>query len=142
MEKVLWLNYQCGCEINERRGASSTVLFSLSFSLSSAHICALWCPDPLTNLRIVGRPSLPLSPPVCVCLSPSDIKLKSRNWVHASCHLIPHTHLSMKHEIMADGPRCKRRKQANPRRKNGRNRSAGQCWDGSLAWSFPRRLGV
>ncbi|KAG8432298.1 hypothetical protein GDO86_002595 [Hymenochirus boettgeri] len=24
----------------------------------------------------------------------------------------------MKQEIMADGPRCKRRKQANPRRKN------------------------
>ncbi|CAG5933707.1 unnamed protein product [Menidia menidia] len=32
----------------------------------------------------------------------------------------PHTHLSMKQEIMADGPRCKRRKQANPRRKNVR----------------------
>lgn len=31
-----------------------------------------------------------------------------------------HTHLSMKQEIMADGPRCKRRKQANPRRKNGK----------------------
>ncbi|XP_056882484.1 zinc finger E-box-binding homeobox 2b isoform X1 [Takifugu flavidus] len=27
----------------------------------------------------------------------------------------------MKHEIMADGPRCKRRKQANPRRKNALN---------------------
>lgn len=26
----------------------------------------------------------------------------------------------MKQEIMADGPRCKRRKQANPRRKNGK----------------------
>lgn len=39
---------------------------SLSFPLSSAHICALWCPDPLTNLRIVGRPSLPLSLRVCV----------------------------------------------------------------------------
>lgn len=30
------------------------------------------------------------------------------------------THLSMKQEIMAEGPRCKRRKQANPRRKNGK----------------------
>lgn len=28
------------------------------------------------------------------------------------------TDLSMKQEIMAEGPRCKRRKQANPRRKN------------------------
>lgn len=27
----------------------------------------------------------------------------------------------MKPEIMAEGPRCKRRKQANPRRKNGTN---------------------
>lgn len=28
----------------------------------------------------------------------------------------------MKQPIMADGPRCKRRKQANPRRKNGKKR--------------------
>ncbi|MCI4378103.1 hypothetical protein PGIGA_G00212050 [Pangasianodon gigas] len=32
--------------------------------------------------------------------------------------------LSMKPEIMAEGPRCKRRKQANPRRKNGKERVA------------------
>lgn len=31
------------------------------------------------------------------------------------------TDLSMKQEIMAEGPRCKRRKQANPRRKNGKS---------------------
>ncbi|GLD75501.1 zinc finger E-box-binding homeobox 2-like isoform X1 [Lates japonicus] len=33
------------------------------------------------------------------------------------------TDLSMKQEIMAEGPRCKRRKQANPRRKNGKTRT-------------------
>ncbi|KTF72851.1 hypothetical protein cypCar_00037579 [Cyprinus carpio] len=36
------------------------------------------------------------------------------------CGLLPSDLLlSMKQEIMAEGPRCKRRKQANPRRKNG-----------------------
>ncbi|KAI1884905.1 hypothetical protein AGOR_G00214710 [Albula goreensis] len=34
------------------------------------------------------------------------------------CDLPSDPRLSMKPEIMADGPRCKRRKQANPRRKN------------------------
>ncbi|KAA0715765.1 Zinc finger E-box-binding homeobox 2 [Triplophysa tibetana] len=35
------------------------------------------------------------------------------------CGLLPSDPLlSMKQEIMAEGPRCKRRKQANPRRKN------------------------
>uniref|UniRef100_A0A8C7IUH9 Zinc finger E-box binding homeobox 2 n=1 Tax=Oncorhynchus kisutch TaxID=8019 RepID=A0A8C7IUH9_ONCKI len=37
------------------------------------------------------------------------------------CELPSDPLLSMKHEIMADGPRCKRRKQANPRRKNALN---------------------
>jgi len=37
------------------------------------------------------------------------------------CGLLPSDPLlSMKQEIMAEGPRCKRRKQANPRRKNGK----------------------
>ncbi|TRZ01371.1 hypothetical protein DNTS_018419 [Danionella cerebrum] len=45
------------------------------------------------------------------------------------CGLLPSDPLlSMKQEIMAEGPRCKRRKQANPRRKNGH----------SLAFSIPK----
>lgn len=36
-------------------------------------------------------------------------------WLHAD-----RTDSSMKQEIMAEGPRCKRRKQANPRRKHGK----------------------
>ena len=39
--------------------------------------------DLLANTHVVGVA-------VCVCF-PSDTKLKSRNRVHASCHLIPHT---------------------------------------------------
>ncbi|KAL4618011.1 zinc finger E-box-binding homeobox 2 isoform X2 [Arapaima gigas] len=40
----------------------------------------------------------------------------------APCELPSDPLLSMKQQqqIMADGPRCKRRKQANPRRKNGK----------------------
>lgn len=39
------------------------------------------------------------------------------------CKLPSDPRLSMRELIMADGPRCKRRKQANPRRKNGKS-----CW--------------
>ncbi|KAG7255045.1 hypothetical protein CRUP_026218 [Coryphaenoides rupestris] len=45
---------------------------------------------------------------------------RDRSGAHADC---PPSEplLSMKQEIvMAEGPRCKRRKQANPRRKNGK----------------------
>ncbi|PNI85834.1 ZEB2 isoform 44 [Pan troglodytes] len=36
----------------------------------------------------------------------------------------------MKQPIMADGPRCKRRKQANPRRKNVSTWSGGARYPG------------
>lgn len=42
------------------------------------------------------------------------------------CELPSDPRLSMRELIMADGPRCKRRKQANPRRKNGKSR-LGKC---------------
>ncbi|KAA0713257.1 hypothetical protein E1301_Tti009323 [Triplophysa tibetana] len=42
------------------------------------------------------------------------------------CELPSDPRLSMRELIMADGPRCKRRKQANPRRKNGKSRM-GKC---------------
>ncbi|KAK2516164.1 hypothetical protein Q9966_015097 [Columba livia] len=41
----------------------------------------------------------------------------------------------MKQQIMADGPRCKRRKQANPRRKNGKTHTV----DAPLAEPLTRR---
>lgn len=41
---------------------------------------------------------------------------------------------------MADGPRCKRRKQANPRRKNGKNRPEPN-FSGPLRGSRPREQG-
>jgi len=47
----------------------------------------------------------------------------TRSWMkeRSPCGLLPSDPLlSMKQEIMAEGPRCKRRKQANPRRKNGK----------------------
>ncbi|PNI85827.1 ZEB2 isoform 29 [Pan troglodytes] len=39
----------------------------------------------------------------------------------------------MKQPIMADGPRCKRRKQANPRRKNGSSRLSEKAWTTCLS---------
>lgn len=62
-------------------------------------------------------PSCPESPIVAVCV------LVARSWMkeRSPCGLLPSDPLlSMKQEIMAEGPRCKRRKQANPRRKNGK----------------------
>lgn len=62
-------------------------------------------------------PSCPESPIVAVCV------LVARSWMkeRSPCGLLPSDpFLSMKQEIMAEGPRCKRRKQANPRRKNGK----------------------
>lgn len=62
-------------------------------------------------------PSFPESPIVAVCV------LVARSWMkeRSPCGLLPSDPLlSMKQEIMAEGPRCKRRKQANPRRKNGK----------------------
>ncbi|KAK2888756.1 hypothetical protein Q8A67_014131 [Cirrhinus molitorella] len=50
----------------------------------------------------------------CVCSGLSPCKLPSD------------PRLSMRELIMADGPRCKRRKQANPRRKNGKS-GLGKC---------------
>uniref|UniRef100_A0A2K6JLY3 Zinc finger E-box binding homeobox 2 n=3 Tax=Boreoeutheria TaxID=1437010 RepID=A0A2K6JLY3_RHIBE len=41
-----------------------------------------------------------------------------RSRAPSPCELPSDPLLSMKQPIMADGPRCKRRKQANPRRKN------------------------
>lgn len=45
------------------------------------------------------------------------------------CELPSDPRLSMRELIMADGPRCKRRKQANPRRKNGKR----AAWESVLA---------
>lgn len=53
-------------------------------------------------------------PCCCVCSGLSPCKLPSD------------PRLSMRELIMADGPRCKRRKQANPRRKNGKS-GLGKC---------------
>ncbi|KAB0380665.1 hypothetical protein FD755_008449 [Muntiacus reevesi] len=44
-----------------------------------------------------------------------------RSRAPSPCELPSDPLLSMKQPIMADGPRCKRRKQANPRRKNETN---------------------
>ncbi|XP_014873635.1 zinc finger E-box-binding homeobox 2-like isoform X2 [Poecilia latipinna] len=57
------------------------------------------------------------------CELPSDPPYLLHHFPHTHTHTHTHTrtHLSMKQEIMADGPRCKRRKQANPRRKNALN---------------------
>lgn len=46
----------------------------------------------------------------------------------------------MKQPIMADGPRCKRRKQANPRRKNGKKRPEPN-FSGPLRGRRPGRRG-
>lgn len=56
---------------------------------------------------------------VCVCVS-RQISSWNQGIESMRAAIWSHTHLSMKQEIMADGPRCKRRKQANPRRKNGK----------------------
>lgn len=60
-----------------------------------------------------------LSVCVCVCVS-RQISSWNQGIESMRAAIWSHTHLSMKQEIMADGPRCKRRKQANPRRKNGK----------------------
>ncbi len=55
--------------------------------------------------------------------------LVARSWMkeRSPCGLLPSDPLlSMKQEIMAEGPRCKRRKQANPRRKNGKKVTYGE----------------
>ncbi|KAM4698260.1 LOW QUALITY PROTEIN: zinc finger E-box-binding homeobox 2 [Rhinophrynus dorsalis] len=52
---------------------------------------------------------------LCLVVRVCVLLIQSRS----PCELPSDPLLSMKQEIMADGPRCKRRKQANPRRKNG-----------------------
>ncbi|KAG9349403.1 hypothetical protein JZ751_027846, partial [Albula glossodonta] len=59
-----------------------------------------------------GAPQLSL--PVKIDIEPACCRFKESS----PCELPSDLLLSMKPEIMADGPRCKRRKQANPRRKN------------------------
>lgn len=56
---------------------------------------------------------------------------------HADC-----TDSSMKQEMMAEGPRCKRRKQANPRRKNGKStthHTVPARPAGGPGWELPAR---
>lgn len=66
---------------------------------------------------------------LCVCVS-RQIPSWNQGIESMRAAIWSHTHLSMKQEIMADGPRCKRRKQANPRRKNGKKITGASIgWD-------------
>ncbi len=64
---------------------------------------------------------------VCVCVS-RQIPSWNQGIESMRAAIWSHTHLSMKQEIMADGPRCKRRKQANPRRAEVKIERPGKAW--------------
>lgn len=93
-------------------------LFFLFYNLPlhPSYICSFmsrvrhkWIPTLIPTLLVL----------LCVCVS-RQISAWNQGIESMRAAIWSHTHLSMKQEIMADGPRCKRRKQANPRRKNGK----------------------
>lgn len=111
--------------------------FFYNLSLHPSYICSFLSRvrrkvDLHANTHIVGALSLS----VCVCVS-RQISSWNQGIESMRAAIWSHTHLSMKQEIMADGPRCKRRKQANPRRKNGKKITGetNQAVGGAYLWT-------